>query len=207
MMPRKISIGCIVGAMLWTSIGVVAVAGPLEDMAEADRAYSLGDVTAAIRAYRRAADVGYAPAQVRLGYIYDKSEFNEEAVKWFRRAAEQGNAEGQYYLGEMYSMGEGITQNYELGFQWIHKAAQQDLPIAMKVLAKRYEQGVYGLAKDPEQSRYWWQRAAEQGDGEASARLAKAYRKGDLGLAPDPEKAKMWESRSRPASPPKQSPR
>lgn len=201
------TIRCLVGAIMLFAAGLGAIAGPLEDMADADRAYSLGDVTAAIRSYRKAADAGHAPAQVRLGYIYDKSEFNEEAVRWFRRAAEQGNAEGQYYLGEMYSMGEGVARDYNLGIEWILKAAEQELPIAMKVLAKRYEQGVLGLTKDPQQSLRWWQRAAEQGDGEAISRLARAYRGGELGLAADPQKAKMWESRIRPVAPVKPAPR
>lgn len=180
------------------------LAGVQEDMAAGALAYSRGDVVEALRLYRRAAETGHAPAQVRLGYIYDKSEFNEEAVSWFRRAAEQGNAEGQYYLGEMYSMGEGITRDYAQATSWIRKAAEQNLVIAMKVLAKRYEGGTYGLPKDEWQSLQWWQRAAQQDDGEAIARMAKAYRKGELGLTADAEKARIWESKIKPPATPGQ---
>ncbi len=193
-------------SLLLGALGAAFLAGairaaPLDDFTRGNLEYSRGDVVAAMDSYRKAADAGYAPAQVRLAYIYDKSEQNEEAVKWYRRAAEQGDADGQYQLGEMYSTGEGVAQDFAQATAWIQKAAAQNQAAAIKVLAKRYELGTHGLPKDQSQALHWWQRAAYQGDDEAIVRMAKAYRVGELGLTADGEKASFWEQRRRVAAP------
>lgn len=72
---------------------------------------------------RRAAEQGYADAQVDLGSRYSFGwegvpEDDAEAVKWYRRAAEQGNPVAQHNLGSMYSVGRGVTQDYVLAYMW-----------------------------------------------------------------------------------------
>ncbi|HEV8700613.1 MAG TPA: tetratricopeptide repeat protein [Candidatus Polarisedimenticolia bacterium] len=72
---------------------------------------------------RRAADQGYADAQVALGSRYSLGwegvpEDDAEAVKWYRRAAEQGNSVAQHNLGSMYSVGRGVAQDYVLAYMW-----------------------------------------------------------------------------------------
>ena len=152
---------CCLTLLLWLTS---AVADPEQDMANANLAYDRGDVVDALAHLRKAAEQGYAPAQVRLAYILDKSEENSEAVKWYQQAAEQGYPEGQYGLGEMYAIGEGVKQDTEQAVYWMTQAAEAGLTTAMRTLALNYERGGMGLSVDKEQALIWLQRAAAQGD-------------------------------------------
>ena len=57
------------------------------------------DYVEAVKWYRKAAEKGFAPAQVNLGRMYDEGagvpQDYAEAVKWVRNAAEQGYAMAQ----------------------------------------------------------------------------------------------------------------
>ncbi|NIP73516.1 MAG: sel1 repeat family protein [Gammaproteobacteria bacterium] len=169
-----------------------ALADAAEDTKRGVDAYNHGDVVAALRWLRQAAEQGHAPAAVRLAYILDKAEQNEEAVSWYRAAAEQGNAEGAYGLGQMYAIGEGVEHDPAQAVRWVRQAADGGVPPAMRTMAEWYRQGQLGLPADLERARAWLHRAAQAGDPWAMHRLAKAYEKGELGLSADPEKARHW---------------
>jgi uncharacterized protein len=70
------------------------------------------------------------------------------------------------------------------------RAAQGD-PDAQFTLAKNYEAGRGGLAKDYVQAKYWYQQAADQGDPFAQASLALLYRFGK-GVPQDYVQSYMW---------------
>lgn len=48
--------------------------------------------------------------------------------------ASEGNANAQYAVGYMYYYGYGVTQDYESGLFWMHKAADQHNVAAIKAL-------------------------------------------------------------------------
>ena len=52
-------------------------------------------------------------------------ENDTEAVKWFRLAADQDVADAQFNLGVMYADGQGVPEDYVLGFAWLNLAAAQ----------------------------------------------------------------------------------
>ena len=64
------------------------------------------DVAKAFSLYRKAANLGYAPAQCELGYNYENVDKVAEDVKianeWYLKAASQGYAEAQFILGLKY---------------------------------------------------------------------------------------------------------
>ena len=75
-------------------------------------AWRRNDMNAAVREFRSAADAGFSPAQIFVGWLYQngrgglqKSE--TEAIKLFRLAADQGNSQGQVNLGSAYETGIG----------------------------------------------------------------------------------------------------
>ncbi len=78
---------------------------------------------------RKAAEVGVAAAQLKLGECYAAGEgVGEdlgEAARWFRRAAEQGERRAQYALGMCYYRGEGVEQEALEAERWLGKAAAQ----------------------------------------------------------------------------------
>ena len=65
-----------------------------------------GNHVNALEWYRKAADQGYAVAQVILGWHYHTGEGvpqdDAEAARWYRLAADQGDAVAQVILGCVY---------------------------------------------------------------------------------------------------------
>ncbi|WP_304666925.1 tetratricopeptide repeat protein, partial [Neisseria bergeri] len=61
------------------------------------------DYAQAVQWYRKAAEQGYAGAQVNLGLMYEQGQGVRQdyaqAVQWYRKAAEQGYAGAQVNLG------------------------------------------------------------------------------------------------------------
>jgi len=163
--------------------------------ARGDVAYNRGDVMDAIQWYRQAADLGDSHAQVRLGYIYDKAEENEQAVNWYRKAAEQGDAAGQHGLAAMYLNGEGVTRDVEQALALMKKAAEQDYLPSILLLARTYEKGAEEVEVDLPLSLAYWRQAAGLGEPQAVLRMANAYRKGELGLDVDETEAAKWQIR------------
>ena len=101
-----------------------------------------GNMSAAIKWYRKAAENGDHLAQYRLGNFYDKGEGGvqqdkAEAVKWFRMGAEQNVIDCQYVLGLHYENGEGVDKDMDEAVKWYRKAAdngQRDAIDALKRL-------------------------------------------------------------------------
>jgi uncharacterized protein len=173
-------------------LAVPALAGPAEDYASARRAYAAGDVVNAMPILRKAADAGYAPAQVLLGEILDLSEYDEEAAAMYRKAARQGDAEGQFRLGSLYSQGEGVKKDVDEARRLIRASAEQGHVQATNVMAESYLNALLGI---PESDRHSadslrWVTAAAEGDYlPAIDALALAYRNGGFGLTPDAKEA------------------
>lgn len=167
-------------AVLLSLITDPAAAGPEQDVELADQTYlSTGDLAKTTELLRNAVQQGYAPAQVRLGYLLDKAEMNEEAVEWYRKAAEQGHAGGEYGLGYMYAIGEGVEKNLEQARTWIMRAAEKNHLPAVVMLMEAYKTGGLGLPLDMEQSLLWESKA--QAIREAEKAIPEQERKGHIG--------------------------
>ena len=99
------------------------------------------DLRQAFALYLRAAELGFAPAQHRVGAAYALGEGVEqndsEAVAWYKKAAEQGLAEAQYDLGVRYVLGRGVQQDVQAGMEWYRKAAAQGHQEAIAALKER----------------------------------------------------------------------
>ena len=69
------------------------------------------DINKAIKWRQEAAQQGYAPAQHRLGIIYQKGKEVDqnlgEAFRWYSRAVKQGYVPTQLFLALMYLNGYG----------------------------------------------------------------------------------------------------
>lgn len=126
-----------------------------KDTALAEKSYRNGDLVYAMALWRKAAEQGYAPAQVRLADTLDVSEEDKEAVMWYQKAAAQGNSAGEYGLGLMYLRGEGIEKNEEKGRSLILQAANKNYMNAMRLMMDSYKTGIAGLPVDLEQAGIW----------------------------------------------------
>ena len=148
---------------------------------DADAQYELGfhysraeDYRQAVYWWRKAAEQGYAKAQLTLGVRYYKGEGvdkdYQQAVYWIRKAAEQGNKDAQYALGVCYYNGEGVAKDLKQAVYWYRKAAEQGDENAQFRLGVRYYKGE-GVAKDLKQAAYWYRKAADQGHEKAKEAL------------------------------------
>lgn len=132
-----------------------AFAGPAEDTALAEKEFARGNLVVAMDLWRRAAQQGYAPAQVWLGDILDKAEEDVEAAEWYRKAADQGSAAGEFGLGQMYLKGEGVKKDFELARSAILRAAEKDYLPAVMLMMESYRSGVMGLPADQIKADEW----------------------------------------------------
>lgn len=190
----KIGVALVLAVLLSSPV----FAGAPEDFADGSKAYLAGDVVGSMPLLRRAADAGHAPAQVMLGDILDKSEFDEEAVVYFRKAADQGSADGQFGLGSMYSSGEGVKKDLAIARKWITMAAEQGQKQAIGVMAQAFISGQLNVSEQErqgEEARRWIRKSADLGYLPAVDALMLAYRNGEFGLEPDAAEAARWQAK------------
>ncbi|RMD64154.1 MAG: cell division protein FtsZ [Alphaproteobacteria bacterium] len=128
----------------------------------------------ALRAYLKAAEMGHAAAQNRVGWMYEKGEGvtpdHAEAVKWYRRAAGQGYVNAMNDLGYMYRQGWGVPRDYGRALHWFLKAAEKYDSYAEYNLGQMYENG-WGAEKDLDEAIRWFRRSAARGHEWAAKRL------------------------------------
>lgn len=141
--------------VLWSLITPWAVAGPEQDTEQAEKEFARGDLVASMGLWRKAAQQGYAPAQVRLGDILDKAEEDAEAADWYRKAADQGNAAGEYGLAQMYLKGEGVKKDVEQARIYTLRAAEKNYLNAVILMMEAYRIGDLGLAVDIAKADEW----------------------------------------------------
>jgi membrane associated rhomboid family serine protease len=58
-----------------------------------------------------------------LGYTYQHTGKNNEAVAQYRKAAAMGDADGEFYLATMYEQGSGVPKDAKQAVSWYRKAA------------------------------------------------------------------------------------
>lgn len=73
-------------------------------------------------------------AELQQGKRYFNSGYYKSALRDLLPLAVDGNVEAQYAVGYMYYYGAGVTQDTEVGYFWIHRAAKQHYQPAIKAL-------------------------------------------------------------------------
>jgi localization factor PodJL len=123
---------------------------------------------------RTAANLGYAPAQRRLGKLYEDggagvAKDPVEGRRWTIRAAANGDARGMHNLGLDYYQGVGGPKNYTVAAQYFQRAAELGLRDSQYNIARFYEAGI-GVQRDLGAAYRWYLIAGRAGDTEAAAR-------------------------------------
>lgn len=171
-----------------------------QDFGHGEQCYEQGDYPAALKWYRRAAEQGYALAQVNLGSMYFEGQGVrpdiQEALKWYRLAAEQGLASAQFDLGVLYEQHGGASQNPHEAFLWYQKAASQGYAPAQVNLASMYAEGQGGAPQDFQRAIMWYREAASQDYGPGCFNLGVIYAEGQGGIERDLITAYVWFSRA-----------
>ncbi len=143
---------------------------PLAEQGNADAQYNLGllymngkgvekNDRQALFYFLDAARQGHAEAQFNAGLLFATgrgiTRTDRDAFMWWERAAKQGLIAAKYNLGFMYAYGRGTGVDYEKAISLWNEAADAGYAEAIDALATAYENGWFGLAKDPQKARQW----------------------------------------------------
>ncbi|MGH6993604.1 MAG: SEL1-like repeat protein [Caulobacteraceae bacterium] len=127
---------------------------------------------------RRAADLGYAPAEFYLARLYETggdgiSKDSAQARRWTQKAALAGDPRAMHNLGLYEFQGSGGPANAADAVQWFHRAAELGLEDSQYNLARLYEEGL-GVPQNTAEAYKWYLIAARDGDPQAKAGAARA---------------------------------
>ena len=144
----------------------------------------------AVELIRRSAELGYAPAQVTLGYFYDTGTYipgeQAQAVIWYRKAVDQDDRLADWLLGRIYLMAGGVPRDTQMAAGFLKKAADQDDPFGQYLLGSiELERTNYTEAE------YYLRKSSEQGLPQAQLQLGILLRRG-LGVKADKFEAYVW---------------
>ncbi len=122
---------------------------------------------------RKAANLGYAPAQFYLAKLYEMGDAGlkkdvDEARRWTERAAEGGDKKAMHNLALYYFEGTGGGKNTTIAAQWFRRAADLGLVDSQYNLGRLYEEG-FGVSQNPAEAYKWYLIAAKGGDAESRA--------------------------------------
>ena len=125
----------------------------------------------AVADLRRAANLGYAPAQFYLAKLYEGGTAGvgkdvAEARRWTERAAENGDRKAMHNLALYYFEGTGGPKNTTTAAEWFRRAAELGLVDSQYNLARLYEGG-FGVSENDAEAYKWYLIASRSGDGES----------------------------------------
>lgn len=135
------------------------------------------DVTLARQYVEKAAYLGFAKAQLKMGQAYELCQlgcdFNPAlSLHYYGLAARQGQPEACLGVSRWFLFGyEGtFAKNEQLAFKYAQLAAKSKLPTGEFAMGYYYEIGI-SVEKDLREARRWYELAAEHGNKDAVARL------------------------------------
>lgn len=144
----------------------------------------------AIEYFHRSAELGFAPAQVVLGYLFETGRGSavspREAFDWYKKAAQQDDPLAQWLAGRMIYDGSIPGRDLSEASGFFQSAADHGDPFGEYLLGRvKFDRQDYPGAAA------WFRKAAEQGLPQAQEQLAKLLRNGQ-GVAVDKFEAYVW---------------
>ena len=116
----------------------------------------IADENYAWELYIKAAQLGYAPSQYKLGHCFEYGVLGREtdakrSIAWYSKAAEQGEPEAELALSGWYLTGADsiLPQSDTEAYAWARKAADQELAKA------EYAIGYYSEGNKPPRSSFF----------------------------------------------------
>jgi len=139
-------------------------------VAASDYYHFRGDEKRALEFMRRAAEIGFALAQLHMARYYRLGSYGlekdvDESTRWAKLAAEQGASEAAY----LYSQTLKGTKAEVL--KWATISAAMGYPEAQYQLGVAFEEGNLELVVSKEKALYWLRQATEIGHSGAMSRL------------------------------------
>lgn len=123
-----------------------------------------GNLDAALKWLRKAADKGSAEAQYDLGQAYylgiGLPANAQEATKWWQRSAKNADSAARLDLGEAYFRGYGVARDPKQAVYWWQQAAKQKNEFANLHLWQCYMKG-QGVPRDPKIAQQYYSAASQ----------------------------------------------
>jgi localization factor PodJL len=136
--------------------------------------------------YGKAAASGNAPAQYRLGTLYERGKGvardTNAALGWYERAGALGNVKAMHNAAVLAAGTDQRQPDYGRAFKWFSLGAAHGLKDSQFNLAVLLERGL-GTKANAKEALFWYSMAAKQNDAEANKRsdkLAKTFTPADL---------------------------
>ncbi len=147
----------------------------------------------AVDYFHRSADLGYAPAQIALGYYYEtgivtpanQGNAGQLSLDLYKKAAQQGDPLAAWLAGRRYFLGIGVDKDLDAAQKWLKMAANQNSAYGA------YYLGRLMADRDPAKASALYKIAADQGLPQAQYFYGKSLKEGK-GIAPDPFSAYVW---------------
>lgn len=145
------------------------------------------DLSYALELFTKAAEIGYAPSQFRLGHAYEFGVMGcpidpRKSILWYSRAAIKGEPDSELALSGWYLTGaEGVLEQSDTeAYLWARRAAEKGLPKAEYAVGHLTEAG-FGVTPNMEEAKRWYYKAASQGFPKAQERLRDLKKGGTAG--------------------------
>jgi localization factor PodJL len=123
--------------------------------------------------YGRSAAQGLAPAQYRLGTMYERGRGVARdltaALGWYERAAGLGNVRAMHNAAVLAASKEGRDPDYAKAYKWFSLGAAHGMQDSQFNLAVLLERGL-GVKASPKEALFWYSVAASQNDADAAKR-------------------------------------
>ena len=140
--------------------------------------YLKRDIHAAKANIEKAAFLGFAKAQVRMGSAYELNELGcpfdaALSMHYNSLAARQGEVDAELAISKWFLCGqEGVfDKNEEVAFAYAQRAAVDGLATAQFAVGYFHEVGIYVKSDIPE-AKEWYRKAADGGNKDAQGRLS-----------------------------------
>ncbi len=162
---------------------------------------------AAIKWFRKAAELGYDGGMVWLGFSYREGDGvpcdHAEAVRWFIKAVEAGDAHSMIHVGRMYAR---YLSSPAQAVGWFLRAAEAGFTESFVELADLYSD-TQSEVYNPAEAHKWYRVVAEHSEGTHSRALLAIAREhlDGRGVPCDVKMAKLWLRRLLQAVPEKSS--
>ncbi|KAH6652052.1 hypothetical protein BKA67DRAFT_660821 [Truncatella angustata] len=135
------------------------------------------DVAVARQYIEKAAYLGFAKAQLKMGQAYELCQlgcdFNPAlSLHYYGLAARQGQPEASLGVSRWFLFGyeTSFAKNEQLAYKYAQLAASSKLPTGEFAMGYYHEIGIY-VEKDVREARKWYELAAEHGNKDALGRL------------------------------------
>ena len=135
------------------------------------------DVAVARQYIEKAAYLGFAKAQLKMGQAYELCQLGcefmpSQSLHYYGLAARQGQPEACLGVSRWFLFGyeSEFAKNEQLAFKYAQMAAKTKLATGEFAMGYYYEIGI-SVEKDVREARKWYELAAEHGNKDAAARL------------------------------------